>query len=287
MTGISVGRLLTATGFAVAFSASFAVAAPADAVVRGLAAHRAVYEMSLARRADRADVIDVGGRLVYEFTGSVCDGFSSRFRLVTQLTNTDGTARITDLRTASHEDGDGRTFDFVNRSLVDSRTVEDTKGAARHDGPSTRVSIAGAPAKTVELPATVRFPTEHMVEIIEAAEAGRSVAQIDLFDGSDGGGRVFRTTVVIGRELKGPDDAGDESKAAVSALTDGKRRWPVEISYFDPTKGDVDATPEYQLGFVLYENGISRKLRLDYGDFALAGRLSSLEALPVSHCGPE
>jgi hypothetical protein len=38
------------------------------------------------------------------------------------------------------------------------------------------------------------------------------------------------------------------------------------------------------LSFDLYENGISRALRLDYGDFILAGEMSSLELLSEPAC---
>jgi hypothetical protein len=41
--------------------------------------------------------------------------------------------------------------------------------------------------------------------------------------------------------------------------------------------------PAYQLGFLLYDNGVSRRLKLDYGDFELRGNLSDLTLIdPVS-----
>lgn len=280
---VPVSRLRAAIALLVVSGLGGAAEA-APATVRGLAAHRAVYEMTLDRRSDRADVADAGGRLVYEFAGTKCEGFSSRFRLVLRMANTDGTGRITDMRTTSFEDGEGKSYDFVNQNLVDNRKVEDTKGVARHDGGSTRVTVAQPQAKAMDLPGTVLFPTEHMAAVLEAAKAGKTVSEIDLFDGSDGGGRVFRTTVVIGPEQTGPDDTAAEPAAAASPLTKGKRHWSVDISYFDPNKTGTDATPEYQLGFVLYETGVSRRLRLDYGDFVLAGTLSRLEALPMGRC---
>lgn len=253
------------------------------ATLRGLASHRAVYELSLERRADRSDIADASGRLVYEFNGNACDGFSSRFRLVTRLVNSDGTPRVTDMRTTSFEDGDGKGFEFVNQNLIDGKRVEDVKGKARHEASATHATIEGAKGQSFDLPAAALFPNEHMVAMLEAAKAGRTVAEIDLYDGSDGGARHTRTTVVIGREQTGADDTSAEP-AAASAVTAGSRRWPVEVSYFDPSKSGTDTTPEYQLGFVLYENGVSRRLKLDYGDFTLAGRLTSLEPLPAGTC---
>lgn len=251
--------------------------------VRGLTPHRAVYELALARRGDRSEITAVGGRLVFEFSGSVCEGWSSRFRLVTRLTNSDGTPRVTDMRTTSFEDGEGKTFEFVNQNLVDGRVVEDTKGSARHDGGSVRASITAPETRGYDLPGSALFPTEHMVEIVEAAKAGRSVAEIDLYDGTEGGARHTRTTVIIGREQTGADDVAGEAEA-VKTLTAGKRRWQIDISYFDPTKEAGDATPDYQLGFLLYENGVSRRLKLDYGDFAISGSLTAIDGTAAAPC---
>jgi hypothetical protein len=269
--------------FGLASLAAGAAEAEPSATARGLAGHRAVYEIALARRTDRSDVVDAKGRLVFEFSGNACDGWSSRFRLVTTLVNADGSPRVSDMRTSSFEDGDGRAIEFVNQTLVGGKTLEDTKGTAAREGGAIRVTISGAVAPKAEIAGVARFPTEHMVAILEAAKAGRTVSEIDLYDGSEGGARVFHTTVVIGHEQAGPDDTTAEP-AAAGAPTAGLRRWPVDISYFDPAKGTTDATPEYQLGFILYENGISRRLRLDYGDFALAGTMTSLEALPSGPC---
>ena len=48
-----------------------------------------------------------------------------------------------------------------------------------------------------------------------------------------------------------------------------------------------EQTPAYAIGFELYENGISRALTLDYNDFVVTGKLTSLEikdtqAVPVN-----
>ena len=57
------------------------------------------------------------------------------------------------------------------------------------------------------------------------------------------------------------------------------QRWPVTISYFDP--GKKDQGPSYTLAFELYENGVSRALEFDYGDFSLGGEMTSLDLLPT------
>jgi len=283
---------------ALVLAGAIVVAAPANAggeSLAGLASHRAVYEMTLGNRSDRSEVVSVDGRLVYEFSGSKCEGWTSRFRLVTRLAlagggssdgerRESGTSRLTDQRTTAWEDGEGKSFDFLNQNFIDDRLVEDSKGLARHDDGRTSVRLDHPAPKTLDLSDKVKFPTEHLAAIIDAAKAGKTVAEIDLYDGSETGEKVYRTTVVIGREQTGDDDTSAEPAAAAEWMK-GKRRWPVDISYFDPAKASGgEVTPDYQMSFVLYENGVSRKMRLDYGDFSLKGTLSALTELPVTTC---
>ena len=264
----------------------------ASETMNALASHRGVYEMSLGKRLEAADVVAVEGRLVYEFSGSKCEGWTSRFRLVTRVSvgmasdgeKTEGVSRLTDLRTSAYEDGEGKTFDFLNQNLVDGREAEHSKGLARHEGDKTTVRLDQPTSKTLTLPAGIKFPTEHLAAIIDAAKAGKTVTEIDLYDGSETGEKVYRTTVVIGNEQTGEDDTASEPAAAVDLLK-GKRRWPVDVSYFDPSKvAGGEATPDYQMSFLLYENGVSRKMKLDYGEFSLKGTLSKLETIAVSAC---
>ncbi len=58
------------------------------------------------------------------------------------------------------------------------------------------------------------------------------------------------------------------------------------ISYFDQArkKPEGEQTPVYAIGFELYENGISRALTLDYGDFVVVGEMSQLELKDAPAC---
>jgi hypothetical protein len=85
---------------------------------------------------------------------------------------------------------------------------------------------------------------------------------------------VFETLTVIGKQASTPTPETDFADVL------GKlRRWPVTVSYFD--EAAKDAPPEYVLSFDLYENGVSGTLKLDYGTFALTGKLRKLEMLPT------
>ena len=57
----------------------------------------------------------------------------------------------------------------------------------------------------------------------------------------------------------------------------------VTISYFD--KADKqEALPEYTIAFKLYDNGVTRDLEMDYGDFSLTGKITDLELIEADSC---
>ncbi len=112
--------------------------------------------------------------------------------------------------------------------------------------------------------------------MIDAAEAGQRVVERDIFDGSDGGDTIYRTTTMIGTPRTGT------ATGPAAALGD-TTRWPVTVSYFDP-EGTGDQTPDYTISFDLWANGVSSDMTMDYGDFALTGTLRQYEALPETKC---
>jgi hypothetical protein len=240
-----------------------------------LVAHRAVYDLTLLKAVGSKSPTSARGRIAFDFTGSACDGYVQNFRQLTELQPAEGPTRISDLRSLTFEDGEGRNFTFKTQTKVDNEQSDEVDGHAQRpaEGP---VSVNLVKPKTVKLDFDhdVLFPTEHLKYIVAAAEAGKHVLEVKVYDGSDTGDKVYSTTTIIGHEIDSP---AVEKAAHIPAL-ERLRRWPVSISYFD--EGRKDEAPDYTLSFDLYENGISRALRLDYGDFVLAGEMTSLELLP-------
>jgi hypothetical protein len=121
-----------------------------------------------------------------------------------------------------------------------------------------------------------------MRRIIEAAREGKTILELPVFDGSETGEKVYSTLTVIGQAIA-PDKAPDDA-ASGSPLLAGMKRWPVNISYFDRAKKGGEQLPVYSIGFELYENGVSRKLSLDYNDFVITGKMSQLDLKPITAC---
>ncbi len=87
-----------------------------------LVPHRAIYEMSLDDARTASGITGIDGRMVFEFTGSECDGYSLNMRMVTQMTNSQGQTNLTDLRSSTWEQGDGQKFRFQSAAISERQT---------------------------------------------------------------------------------------------------------------------------------------------------------------------
>jgi len=263
--------------------ASFA-AAPAAAAGVALAPHRAVYDLKLLKSHGKRSVEAVRGRILYDFAGSACEGYALQFRQVSEIDSGEGKMALSDLRAATWEDGDAKSYRFNSENKVNEHVVDTVDGNAGRGGSGVSVTLSKPQPKNFDLDAKVAFPTEHVRRVIEAAEAGKSLLELSVFDGSESGDKVFSTLAVIGNAIapgeKLPDDA-----AAGNATLAGLKRWPVTISYFDQGAAKTgEQTPAYAIGFELYENGVSRALSLDYGDFVVSGTMSQLDLKDAPAC---
>ena len=249
-----------------------------------LAPHRAVYDLELGRARETAQVAAVHGRILYDFDGNTCDGYSLQFRQVSELDTGEGKKATSDLRSTTWEGADAKQFKFMSQNFLDQKLVDTVDGHAEH-GATTTIDLAKPEHKVLDIDAAVVFPTQHMVRIIEAARAGKTILDFPVFDGSDTGEKVYDTLTVIGRKL-GADDRKHDDAAAAEPKLAGVARWPVTISYFEKGKNPKksEQTPVYAISFELYENGISRALSLDYNDFVVTGKLSSLEIRDPKPC---
>ena len=245
-----------------------------------LADHRAIYRVTLLRATGTKSPTAARGKVSYEFDGSACAGYSQNFRQITEMQPAEGATRLSDMRSATFEDADGKSFSFDVKTSVDRATPEVVDGHAEREGADVlQIKLSKPAEQALDVDQEVLFPTAHLKRIIAAAKAGQHIVSVKVFDGSDDGKKVYDTTTIIGRPVTGP---ADDARPAHVAAMDSMPRWPVVISYFED--GRKDKEPAYTLGFELYENGVSRALRFDYGDFVLAGQMVGLEMLPGKPC---
>ena len=250
-----------------------------------LVPHRAVYEMTLGQTRSASGITGIDGRMVFEFSGSECNGYSLNMRMVTQMTDSQGQTNRTDLRSATWEEGNGEKFRFQSSQYLNDKLNDMTMGRATRDNgqPAIQVKLS-QPARTeLKLKGQVMFPTQHSFALIEAALKGEKVLQAQIYDGSEKGQKVYDTTAFIGKVVPPGSEEEVEAAAKDKGLAE-MASWPISIGYFEPKAGDL--TPSYQIDFRLHANGVSRELLIDYGDFSISGKLASLEYLKSPACPP-
>jgi len=249
-----------------------------------LAPHRAVYDLTLAKSRGKRPIEAVHGRIVYDFSGNACEGYALQFRQVSEINSGEGKLALSDLRAATWEEGDAKSFRFNSENKVNERVVDTVDGNAGRDSSGISVKLSKPKPKGFNLDTKIVFPTEHVRRVIEAAEAGKTLLELSVFDGSESGEKVFSTLAVIGAAIAPGEKLPDDAAAGNPALAKLKR-WPVTISYFEQGGAKTgEQTPAYAIGFELYENGVSRALALDYGDFVVSGVMSQFEMKEATAC---
>jgi len=245
-----------------------------------LAPHRAAYELTLLTSRGKS-VAAANGRIGLEFTGNACDGYSTSFRQAMQISDGEGKTLNSDMRLSTFEGGDGKLLRFNGEKRTNGGSAQLTSGQAeRAEDGGLSVDIRQPKQTKVDVDGVAIFPTDHMLRLIKAAQAGERIVEVRLYDGSDGGEKIFDTTALIGSKVA-PDRRPVEEASAKAGLAD-MARWPVSISYFEP--GNGERSPVYVLSFDLFENGVSGALKLDFGDFSLKGELKRLEILQETAC---
>lgn len=264
-----------------AFLIAFLLATPlggAFAEAPPLASHRAVYELSLDKATGSKAPAQARGRIVFDFTAS-CEGYVQNFRQVTELQPAEGATKQSDMISATYEALDASDYRFKVETKVDSAGKEEVDGKARKAKDShVAIDLVRPRRGHVDIEGAAFFPSEHLLRIIAAARAGESLLEARVYDGTGEGDKAFDTLTVIGKPIATPAP----EKAAQGPGLQGMKRWRVAVSYFEP--GKRDGQPIYVLSFDLYENGVSRALSLDYGNFVLKGDMKELTLQPATNC---
>ncbi len=250
-----------------------------------LATHRAVYRLTLSKTTAGSSINDMRGKLVYDFQGSACRGYTLKTRLITEVIDREGTPSINDIHSKSWEDARGSRFRFQTMQYTDGKLAESTKGSARRlrRRPHTvAIRLVKPKRARLRLTGNILFPTQHSLTLLKAALAGKTRVQADIYEGSENGTKKYETSSLIGAPLELSANSQLPVIKNAGAL-DSLPSWPVVVSYYEPAS-QKDGLPAYEISFRMYANGVSRKLKLDYGVFSLDGELTSIEFLEPKPC---
>src|SRR6185295_14526320 len=138
---------------------------PAAALTPEFASHRAIYELKLARSKGNSTV-DAHGRILYDFSGSVCEGYVLQFRQVSELDNGEGKTALSDLRSTTWEDGAAKSFVFKSENYLNQQPIDTVDGRAERKQDKVAVTLVKPGDKAFDLETAMAFPTDHMRRII-------------------------------------------------------------------------------------------------------------------------
>lgn len=233
--------------------------------------HLAIYDLQLESASDKTGISGLVGRMAFEFNGSACEGYTTRFRFVTRINMADAPTRLTDQQTTSFESSNGKEFRFVSKTIVDQEVTNETDGVAKIVNDEMIVNLKKPKEREVKLKSAA-FPTVQTQELIRQAKAGRHFYRTMVFDGSDDADSLTEVTVVVGDK----ENAKADGETKLMGKMGQEPYWPVTISYFNDDENQ-DGLPVYRTSFLLYENGFTRNLVMDYGNFSVHGKLETFK----------
>ncbi len=278
-----LASMIAAVGFA--FVSDLSGGRASAAASGPFLAHQALYELSLVKSRGNA-VSNARGRILYNFSGNACEGYTSEFRQVSELDSGEGKVNLSDLRSTSWEDAAGKSYRFRIDARMNDTDSSPIDGIAERSEDHITVKLKKPVAKTFTLDSSVVFPTEQIQRIIAAAKDGKSVLELSVYDGSDTGEKVYNTLSVIGQPITGDQTVASPDPSTTNEQMKSTTRWPVTVSYYDRESKakEGEQTPSYSMSFELFENGVSRKLVLDYNDFVIAGTLGKFDVKDNKPC---
>lgn len=271
-TSLSVTALITL--------GAAAYASPVSSVLSDFRPHRAVYAMSLESARNSAKVVDIRGRMMFEWADS-CDGWTTEQRFQLRFSYSEGDEMNMTTNYAAWEARDGRDYHFSVRKLVNGEVDEEISGRAtlKRDGSGGTATFRKPEETVIELPPQTMFPTAHTFAVLEHARNNERFFVRQVFDGSEAEGATEVSTVIAKIDGKTADLP---EAVANDPLIKGQQSWPVRMAYF-PTDPEA-AEPEYEMSLRMMRSGIAQTMHIDYGDFVIKAVLERIEALAKPPC---
>ena len=237
--------------------------------------HRAIYSMNLGSSREGSGIVDAHGTMAYEW-GASCDGWTvqQRYQLKMHYGGTpDATIKSNFI---TWESRDGLRYRFNQKQTRNGEVEQDIRGSAQLDGPGKGgVALFEKPQpQEMKLPPGVLFPSAHTILLIDKARQGQTFLLRQVFDGATTDNAV-QVSAVIGQKLVA------DAAAKANALLE-RPGWAVRLAFF-PADMKIEK-PDYELGMQLLDNGVSKSMVIDYGEYEIRAHLDEIEALPQPSC---
>jgi hypothetical protein len=221
-------------------------------------------------------VTGASGTMAYQW-GEVCDGWTveQNYRLKMGYSESPDVSLTSNFVT--WESRDGLRYRFNQKETRNGADDEELRGAAKLDGPGKggNADFEKPPGKNFVLPTGALFPSAHTMLLIDRAKAGENFISKHVFDGATAENAVL-VSAVIGAKVE-PD-----AEAAKKSPLLNRPGWRIRLAFF-PADPKAEK-PDYELGMLLLDNGVSRDMVIDYGDYSIRATLDDIEALPKPRC---
>ncbi len=257
---------------AIIFSAPFAVANAEAPNAAGILYHRALYDLSYVPGSNSTQVGGATGRMAFSW-GDACAGWTVEQKMQIKFFYNSGEETALTSSLATFEAKDGSLFRFNVRRQQNGIQTEAYTGTATRLPDGSAVATYNLPADlSVKLDEGTLFPSAHTLEMLRTANAGGTLMNRSVFDGSDEEGQSEINVFIT----KAPE--GDLAADSVKAEWVNSPHWLFRLAFFK--LGKEAQEPDYEMNIDLHANGVARTLLIDYGDFKISGRLVELEELP-------
>ncbi len=236
--------------------------------------HRAVYEVDLVATRSGSQIIDIHGKMFYEW-GASCDAWltNHRFNLVYEYADSPGMRIASDF--ATYESKDEKSFNFSSRRSRDGELYEDLRGSSN----PAKAVFTSPDNLSFDLPKGIMFPTAHTMRMIEEAKKGTKFFSATVFDGSDAEGPIEINTV-FGGKVNAMKTLKPSDKLDMTLLN--SPAYKVRMAVF-PLDSDEEES-DYEMSLVFHDNGIISDMTIDYDDFSVRQKLVALERMEPK-CG--
>jgi len=255
---------------------------PASAAGKGLAPHKAIYDIKMTSRHSGAQVLNISGQMYFEGKAT-CEAWTTehRFKLVYEYEDTPP-MRITS-NFSTYETMDGHDFSFTSRRERNGQLYEELRGHATLNDKGEGEAVYSLPdGLTFDLKPGIIFPTTHTETMLEQLKSNKKFFNAHVFDGSDQEGPVAINTFIgnlVDDITAMVPDALLFDKSLISSPAH-----KVRMAFFPLNKYEEE--PDYEMDIILHDNGIISDMLVDYGSFSIAQDLVALEKLDMPVCDP-
>lgn len=242
-----------------------------------LAPHRAVYSLKIGQARAGSAFVDAQGAMTLAMEKS-CDGWILEQTMVMDLSTAEGDTLKQKMNFSGLESLDGNNYRFAaDNDVGEKKDQINGRARAGSGGAPGEINYKLPEVKTMSLPEKTLFPVGHTSWLIDRATAGDRQAPRHVFDGADGGGP--QEVVAFIGPLTAPD--ANSPKNLPDALVK-RPGWNIRLAFYQ--MDSQDAEPEYEAEVMQLDNGVARRMILDYRDFTVILELEKIEAINQPSC---